>query len=161
MKLFKTKMLTSIILIVILFNTNIITSFSVQNFNSIENEDLIVVDEEKKQLCNATMDDDFADDSVVVIFNNETSLKLNTFDKNDFKGLNISSVNDITECKVNSIKDECINKLQGISAYTTNNNSELSSTKLGDNNYYVDKDLKKEYSNFHQMVVLKLENKGK
>lgn len=161
MKVFKAKISLSIILVIVLLNVSIISSFAVQNFNTLENGEIISIGEEKKQLCNATIDDDFADDSVVVIFNNETSLKLNTFDKKDFSSLDVISVEDITECKVDSIKEECISKLQKISNNATNNELELSEIESGDFDCYLDKDLKDEYSTFHQMVVLKLKNKGK
>lgn len=75
--------------------------------------------------------------------------------------MNVSSVNDITKYKVNSIKNKCISKLKKTSAYSDEEIFKLSSFECDIDNYYLDKDLKAEYSGFHQMVVLKLENKGK
>lgn len=157
----KLNIVTALFLIAILINVSFVNSFASVNFDVIEDENIVSVEEEKKQLCPATLDDDFADDSVVVIFNNDTSLKLNKFDENDFGELKVKKVKDITERKIDLIKNEYASKIQEISSYPTKEKSKLSATGSNFDNYYIDEDLKKEHSNFHQMVVLKLENKGK
>ena len=51
---------------------------------------------EAKTYCEATLDDDFADDRVLVVFNNETSRKFHTFTPVDFPEIDCARVDDRT-----------------------------------------------------------------
>ena len=43
---------------------------------------------EEKIICKATLDDDFADDKVIVVLNHKTSLELKDYTPEDFKQVN-------------------------------------------------------------------------
>ena len=49
-----------------------------------------------KIFCNATIDDDFAPDSLLVVLNSETSLKFQTYSKSDFSEIKAKDVSHIT-----------------------------------------------------------------
>ena len=50
----------------------------------------------EKIYCNATIDDNFAPDSLLVVLNNETSLKIKTYSKSDFSEIKAKNVSHIT-----------------------------------------------------------------
>lgn len=153
--------MTSIALSVIIFGINIISSSAVAINKAIENEDVFTADAEKKQLCTATIDENFRDDSVLVMFNNETSLNLADFDKNDFSDINAKSVNDITKYSVNSIRAEHISRINNVSSISAEESATLIDLEQEFDDYNLDEDLKEKYSDFHQIVEIKLENTGK
>lgn len=155
------KIFTSIALSVIIFGINIISSSAVAINKAIENEDVFTADGEKKQLCTATIDENFRDDSVLVMFNNETSLNLADFDKNDFSDINAKSVNDITKYSVNSIRAEHISRINNVSSISAEESATLIDLEQEFDDYNLDEDLKEKYSDFHQIVEIKLENTGK
>lgn len=122
--------------------------------NEVVNDDGIYeLEKEQKIYCDATLEDNFRDDSVLVMFNNDTSLKLNTFSKVDFSSVNATSVNDITQYKIDSIKKQCIS--------ISREGKKLSASEKVLDNQVFNEDLRKEYSKFHQIVEVKLKNKGK
>lgn len=93
--------LTYVLLLVVLLNC--ITTFGAEEINlNIETEyynpDIYNFDNvtddimETNYICNASVNDDFEDDSVIVVFNNSTSLKCNEFEKSDFPDINIYSI---------------------------------------------------------------------
>lgn len=102
MKLNKLKVLTAIILTSIIASNSIVTfcasniqiDTEVINFES-EVTGFDVTEEqlaEEKQICNASIEDDFEDDAVLVMFDNSTSLKCNEFTTNDFPSVNATSI---------------------------------------------------------------------
>lgn len=161
MKKSLSKILTSIILSVIIFSINIISSSAVTFNYAIENEEVFSVNDEKKQICTATLEDDFKDDSVLVMFNNNTSLKLDYFDKTDFSNINVKSVNDITKYTVQSIRNECVSKATDTASVLAKTSTNLVAQEQDFDESYLDEDLKVKYSGFHQMVEIKLESTGK
>lgn len=62
--------------------------------------------EEEKIYCDATLDDDFEDDSVIVMLKNDVSLELDDYDKYDFSEVNAEKVEDLTSYTVESIKEQ-------------------------------------------------------
>lgn len=102
MKLNKLKVLTAIILTSIIASNSIVTfcasniqiDTEVINFES-EVTGFDVTEEqlaEEKQICNASIEDDFENDAVLVMFDNSTSLKCNEFTTNDFPSVNATSI---------------------------------------------------------------------
>lgn len=103
MKLRKFKVLTSIILLCIILLNSILPTFA-EGINSsiaeyefeeaIESDDVSVVLEntEEKYVCKATIEDDFEDDAVLVMFNNKASLEFKDYNVENFSGIGVASV---------------------------------------------------------------------
>lgn len=62
MKRQNAKIVTSIFLVIMLLSISIMPSFATTNLDDAINEEIVKVDKEEKILCDATLDDDFADD---------------------------------------------------------------------------------------------------
>ena len=111
---------------------------------------------EQKVFSKATIDEDFADDSVIVVFKKSTSDYSKIFTTKDFTEVKCKSINDITKYKRMLIADKkaekiaMLEKTRGLSA----DKIEIS-----------DKEIIEEYNidveNFQNMICLKLEEKGK
>ncbi len=54
-------------------------------------------DKEVKTYCSATLDDQFADDRLLVVLNHSTSSKLKTYTEKDFAEVSVKSVHDLTQ----------------------------------------------------------------
>lgn len=54
------------------------------------------VEDEEKIYCDATLDDDFEDDNILVMFTNEASLKFLTYTADDFSEIGATEVIDLT-----------------------------------------------------------------
>ena len=54
-------------------------------------------DSEEKYYCNVSIDDEFADDSVLVVLNREASYRLKEYDENDFPNINCEKVTNLTK----------------------------------------------------------------
>lgn len=67
---------------------------------------------EQKIQSTATMDDDFADNRIFVVFNKETSLEFNEYTVTDFSELNCKDVKNLTQSigEKNSERVICIRK---------------------------------------------------
>lgn len=167
MKRIRTKILTSLLLSIIIILSNIVSLSAAEIYNGeIVSEEGVIINQEQKKICHATIDDNFEDDSVIVIFNNDTSLKLNDYDKSDFSDIGARKVDDITSYTVEEIKDKCIDKarmeISGFDTYVTSS-GDFKFSSINENNLvnYVDDQVKEEYSSFNQMVEIKLYTKSK
>lgn len=167
MKRIRTKILTSLLLSVMIVLANIVSLSAAEIYNGeIVAEEDVIINREQKKICHATIDDNFEDDSVIVIFNNDTSLKLNDYDKSDFSDIGARKVDDITSYTVEEIKDKCIDKarmeISGFDTYVTSS-GDFKFSSINENNLvnYVDDQVKEEYSSFNQMVEIKLYTKSK
>lgn len=167
MKRIRTKILTSLLLSVMIVLVNIVSLSAAEIYNGeIVAEEDVIINREQKKICHATIDDNFEDDSVIVIFNNDTSLKLNDYDKSDFSDIGARKVDDITSYTVEEIKDKCIDKarmeISGFDTYVTSS-GDFKFSSINENNLvnYVDDQVKEEYSSFNQMVEIKLYTKSK
>lgn len=119
--------ITSIIQITALANTEIITGTDSPKENKI--------------ICNASIDEEFVSDELIVVFNNETSLKLKNYTTDDFKEISAVSVKNLTNYTTEAIKQQ----REGKSALS------LSSE---DSNYISE-------DNYHQFFLIKLDKKSK
>lgn len=174
MKEFKSKKLISIFLIFILFNMSIINSFAAVEFDTTEAENLIIDNVEKKQLCTATLDDNFADDKVVVMMKNSASLELKKYSREDFSGIDIKDVVDHTDEKISTIKFKLAQYENLFEKYESNDLFDLY-CKTNSIEQFVSCDtvkkyssktkaellIKEEYDKFHQLLELQLNNPGK
>ena len=57
-----------------------------------------------KIFCDATLEDDFVDDHVILILNNETSLQFHQYDADDFPEIDCIQVTDLTKYTGNRAK---------------------------------------------------------
>ncbi len=102
------------------------------------NEELIV--------CNATLEEDFLDDSIIVVLKHDVSLMFKTYLCNDFDEINCINVDDLTENSINLLKKQ-------IMAEQTGDWSSL--TKHIENHMLMNID------SFHQILCLTIGNPGK
>ncbi len=61
---------------------------------------------EEKLICNATTKENFEDDSIIVAFNNKTSLKLSEYSEQDFSEIPVASVESLTHRSMKKIKQQ-------------------------------------------------------
>lgn len=168
------KVITSLFLIITLINLSLLPCLATTDTELIESDNLVVVNDEKKQLCTATLDDNFLDDRVVVMMKNSESLKLKNYSKEDFCEIDVKDIINHTEEKISTIKfkmaqyenlftkDEsneifdsyCKTKSikQTLSTYTDEKYSSKEKAELL---------IKEEYKRFHQLLELRLNNPGK
>ncbi|MCR5636220.1 MAG: S8 family serine peptidase [Clostridiales bacterium] len=96
------KRIVAIILGIILILSSIV--YALANEVELDGENIELMTEENKIFCNATLDDDFADDTVLIVFNKKTSKLLKTYSEDDFSKINAVSVEEITKETVENIK---------------------------------------------------------
>ncbi len=98
--------------------------------------------------CDATMEEDFEDDSLIVIFKNSKSRDLNLYTSKSFPEINVASVNELTTCT----KKRITNQRNKTSHEKINIKNEILSSC---DEMYVDED------RFHQIVKIELKTKSK
>ncbi|MBQ2825249.1 MAG: S8 family serine peptidase [Clostridia bacterium] len=104
--------------------------------------------EEETVLCHATIDDNFRDDSLIVIFKNKDSKNLETYNTDFFPEITATSIQDLTSHSKKKIKEQRNKNIQ----------SELTSASKVSATYdemYVDE------NKFHQIVKINLKSKSK
>lgn len=147
MKMKKIKVLTSAALSCIILLNGIIPTFAsniTDNIVDFDPAEIIEVDDalvesekaEEKYICKATIEDDFEDDAVLVMFNNKTSLEFKEYKASDFKGIGVVSVeqSEINKTIGNKIKnyleveaDKELEYKDSLSSYT---NDSINSTSV-------------------------------
>lgn len=100
---------------------------------------------EEKIYSTATIDDNFASDSVLVVLRNGASLKFQSFSAEDFSEIGCVSATDLSSGRRDSIQK----RLQKYSTDTVSNRDLLDPTLVQD------------MEEFHQILCLKLEQKSK
>ena len=79
------KLFATLIILTLLFGI-VLTSFAAAVFDvNLEK----IKNSEQKFICKATLEDEFAEDSVLIVLNKEVSKELKSFTKNDFKLSNV------------------------------------------------------------------------
>ena len=135
---FKSKMYRN--LLSFIFVLLIIAGFSTISVNaSTENNGEVLV-------CDATLADDFLDDSIIVVLKNDFSLISKTYLCNDFNEINCINVEDLTENSIDILQKQII-------AEQTGDWSLLSKHK--ENNMLIDVD------SFNRILCLTIGNPGK
>ncbi len=154
---------TIMLSIVMFLFMDTISFFAIDKNDVIKGDDFKTQISEQKILCTAEIEDNFEDDSVLIVYNNKHSLGLNEFDVDDFSGLGVQAVKDITSYTTREIKTtlsekvNSIEKLIASNAYCLNF-PELIETKMVNKAY---DEVKKEYSDFHQTIEIRLNKKSK
>lgn len=129
---------------------------------------------EEKVYCNATVDDEFCDDSVLVVLKNDASLKFNKYAKSDFDIGNFRTVKDLTSYTTNnmkekyeislsndSISDSVTTDQNTINLNSSNFNSDvLVSDRIQDDENYTENINFNSYS-YHQILKIDLSVKSK
>ena len=115
--------------------------------------------EEEKIYCDATLDDDFEDDSVIVMLKNDVSLELDDYDKYDFSEVNAEKVEDLTSYTVESIKEQNL-QLNSLSVNSTATADEAINDEIVDD-YEDESGYNNDYSSFHRIIKLDLNTQSK
>lgn len=115
--------------------------------------------EEEKIYCDATLEDDFADDSVIVMLKNDVSLELDDYDKYDFSEVNAEKVEDLTSYTVETIKEQNL-QLNSLSANSSATADEAINNEIVDD-YEDESGYNNDYSSFHRIIKLDLKTKSK
>ncbi len=103
---------------------------------------------EEKILCDATLEDDFEDDSVIVVFKNSTSKKLENHTRKSFSDISAKSVTDLTSRTKGKIEKQRAEKKRAANAYEFNVSATTDEMQVDENN-------------FHQIVKIDLGVKSK
>lgn len=124
------------------------------------------VGRETKQLCNATIDDDFSDNRVIVAFNNDSSLELKNYTLDDFPEIGIKNIYDLSSYKVNEIKEkftETQNTMENVLKNLPVLNFVYSNTNISNTNLYnqIKLSINQEYDTFHRILRITLNKNSK
>lgn len=104
---------------------------------------------EQKVYCNATLEDDFVDDSVMIVLTNDVSLQLKEYSVSDFNEVDCKSVINLTETTSNIVAA----KLNGVENVSQNN--------VEDNHIMFSNLNDFDLSAYNQILCLTLKNPGK
>ncbi len=78
---------------------------SVQNITTFENTTELTSSQEDKIICDATLEEDFEDDSIIVVFKNSKSRNLEEYTTKSFPKISATKVNDLTSRSKKKSKD--------------------------------------------------------
>lgn len=101
---------------------------------------------EKLIVCDATLNDDFLDNSVIIVLKNNISLQFNKYNCDDFNEINCTKVDDLTKYSVELLKNQII-------AERTGDWSKIQKHK--DTNMLIDA------NKFHRILCLTIDKSGK
>ena len=66
----------------------------------------VSISTEQKVLCTATLEDDFADNRILIVLNNATSLSLKNYSVSDFPEISCSGVKNLTQAATDLVTAE-------------------------------------------------------
>ncbi len=101
---------------------------------------------EETIICNATLDDDFLDDSIIIVLKHDVSLKFKNYVCDDFAEINCIYVDDLTKYTTEIVKEQLIAEETG------------DWSKLQDR---IDKHMLVNVDSFHRILCLTIGNPGK
>ena len=107
-----------------------------------EDLDTAVSDAEVKVYCQATLDDDFADDQIIVVLNNKASLMSKDYGVSDFSEIQCRSISNLTDGMCDQIEQQMV-ELEKRNYDQTNSRAE------------------EKIAAFNKILCLRLENPGK
>ena len=105
---------------------------------------------ERKLYFNENDNSEFADDAVLVVFNNSESLQFKTYSKNDFANINVKQIDDLSSASKNLVRTKVEHILSQIS-------SKSYFADLTDRKNITSLDVKK----YNQIIRIKLEETGR
>lgn len=152
---------------------------SVLEMSATDDEAIKDYDEERIK-CNATLEDDFRDDSVIVVLKHKTSLEQNNYTETDFSSIGAKSVSDLTEYQTDDIRDEydkaieryesqfsndvsLIEQIRKVNTreFETSKTNEVMSIDAKKIAEKIEKEIDINYHDFHKIIEIKLKEKGK
>ena len=114
------------------------------------------IESEQKVFSKATIDEDFADDSVIVVFKKSISDYSRIFTTKDFSEVKCKSIDDLTRFKREHIAEKKAEKIASLEKTRG-----LSAGKIEISDEQIIKENNIDVDNFQNMICLKLEEKGK
>lgn len=113
--------------------------------------------------CNdISLDENFCDDSVIVVLKNEKSMELDTYHVSDFSEVNPKYIRDLTSDTVDIIQNEYISVHNEFVSIVSDNDTVFLSDELGQQALdSIDENIKDEYSDFHQTLCITLNKHDK
>lgn len=113
--------------------------------------------------CNdISLDENFCDDSVIVVLKNEKSMELDTYHVSDFSEVNPKYIRDLTSDTVDTIQNEYISVHNEFVSIVSDNDTVFLSDELGQQALdSIDENIKGEYSDFHQTLCITLNKHDK
>lgn len=113
--------------------------------------------------CNdISLDENFCDDSVIVVLKNEKSMELDTYHVSDFSEVNPKYISDLTSDTVDTIQNEYISVHNEFVSIVSDNDTVFLSDELGQQALdSIDENIKDEYSDFHQTLCITLNKHDK
>lgn len=109
-------------------------------------KDADIEDTEELIVCEATLDDDFVDDTVIIVLKNKVSLQFKEYKCKDFREIKCIKVDDLTKYSVELLKNQII-------AERTGDWSKIQKHK--DTNMLINA------NTFHRILCLTIGNPGK
>ncbi len=113
--------------------------------------------------CNdISLDENFCDDSVIVVLKNEKSMELDTYHVSDFSEVNPKYIRDLTSDTVDTIQNEYISVHNEFVSIVLDDDTVFLSDELGQQALdSIDENIKDEYSDFHQTLCITLNKHDK
>ena len=125
----------------------ILSLFIATSFKSVSvKADADTEDVEKLIVCDATLNDNFLDDTVIIVLKNNISLQFNKYNCDDFNEINCTKVDDLTKYSVELLKNQSI-------AERTGDWSKIAEHK--------EKNMLINSNKFHRILCLTISNPGK
>lgn len=113
---------------------------------------------EEKVYSEATLEDEFAEDRVMVVLNNSASLAIDQIDTNSFAGISCNQIKNLSKAKEAVVQEKLCSisaELEGIA--TARNKMEIVTTE----NIMKVATMDEELSSYHQVLCIELEESGK
>lgn len=162
-----------LLLLVVLLSLPCIDVFAEETDCNLDLKESVASDDEaveEKIICKATLDDDFDDSSVIVVFKHNESLNLKEYSKYDFKLDEIKNVDNLTSFQSSDIintysnsvdkfvkSDTLIKKSLGVDSALNIKKSKINLAAVK----YAKNTIESKFSYFHKILQLHLVNKGK
>ncbi len=195
----KFKVMLSVFMVLLILSVSISPAFaeSEYGFESADNQEEsssseeyeIVTDElsegpynnDEKIFCNATIEDDFDDDSLLVVMKNEASLDFENFETPQFSGIKSKKVSELTSYKSEKIHSEFkakkaehtsvlkkeiasqnVASRSAVSSVTNNVFSNYDNKNIEEKASAISTaEIEQEYSDFHKIIHIELNTKDK
>lgn len=130
------------------FSANTTDEYSTDSISAKHENVTEVISKEEKILCDATLEDDFEDDSVIVVFKNAKSKKLDNHSHKSFSEISAKSITDLTSRTKSKIERQRVKKAQTKNTYEFNVSATTDEMPVDENK-------------FHQIIKIDLEIKSK
>lgn len=117
------------------FAANTQDEYSFDNISADYESITEIIAEEEKILCDATLEDDFEDDSVIVVFKNAKSKKLENHTRKSFSDISAKSVTDLTSKTKSKIEKQRTEKKRAANTYEFNVSATADEMQVDETNF--------------------------